>query len=134
ASWAEGFTIIASAAVLIALALLAPRKQRLESQLILAMTAGVVVSYYLFIHDLSVLLIPLALTLDGFLAAGQGRDSLHIAAAWTAALLLIAPMCIVLIPNHFYLFAVPLCAFMVVLVCRAQRESEGLRPEKSPSV
>jgi hypothetical protein len=36
--------------------------------------------------------------------------------------LLVAPMCIFLIPDQFYLVALPLCAFMVILMRSFPRE------------
>ena len=84
------------------------------------------VSYYLFIHDLSVLMIPIILNLDRYLGAEQTTDSLRSMIGWTAALLLIAPMCIFLMPDHFYLMALPIFAFIVMLILRARRE---LSPE-----
>jgi Glycosyltransferase family 87 len=129
-SWMQALTIFASAAVLIAMTGSALRKQQRENQLIFAITASVLVSYYVFIHDLSVLLIPLALTLDRFLGLAQARN-LDGATAWTAALLLVAPMWIFLRPDHFYLVALPLCAFMVLLTYRAQRD--GVVPVEQAS-
>ena len=88
-------------------------------------------SYYLFIHDLSVLLIPIVITLDRFILADAERAdnaTLDRAAAWMSAALLVAPMCIFLIPEHFYLVALPLCAFMVILIRSFPREQQPLGP------
>ena len=71
------------------------------------------VSYYLFIHDLSVILIPTMLMLDRYLGAKQVEGAL---AAWPAPLVLVAPVCIFLMPGQFYFVALPLCAFMVMLM------------------
>ena len=46
---------------------LCPTKACPENRFILAITASVLVSYYLFIHDLSVMLIPIALVLNRYL-------------------------------------------------------------------
>jgi hypothetical protein len=91
-----------------------------------AITASVIVSYYLFIHDLSVLLIPIALTLDRFIVAHAETTGgvLDRATAWMSAGLLVAPMCIFLMPGHFYLVSLPLCAFMVILMWSLRREQE----------
>jgi hypothetical protein len=123
---ARAFTVVASAAVLIAVGMSVPRRLPPEGQFILAITASVLVSYYLFIHDLSVMLIPIVLTLNRYLGVEQADDMLARSTAWTAALLLIAPMCIFLMPGHFYLVALPLCAFMVMLMLIARRESRSL--------
>jgi Glycosyltransferase family 87 len=131
--WIQALTIVASILVLLWAALAVPGKQKTADAFILAITASLIVSYYLFIHDLSVLLIPIAITLDRFIFPDlnftDGNDSaetanaaLHCAAAWMSAALLVAPMCIFLIPDQFYLVALPLCAFMVVLIRTFPRE------------
>src|SRR4029077_7817471 len=91
---------------------------------------SILVSYYLFIHDLSVMLIPIALTLNRYLGPEKGDDTLTHVTAWTAALLLIAPMCIFPMPGHFYLVALLLCAFMFMLMLSARRESRSLMSAK----
>jgi len=135
--WIQALTIVASIFVLFWVALAAPRKQKTPDGLVLAITASLVVSYYLFIHDLSVLLIPIVITLDRFIFADSNfidRDvnnkttnpALNCAAAWTSAALLVAPMCIFLIPDYFYLVSLPLCAFMVILIRSFPREQRPL--------
>jgi hypothetical protein len=87
-----------------------------------------IVSYYLFIHDLSVLLVPIVITLNRFILAHAGGpdNALDRAAAWMSAALLVAPMCIFLIPEHFYLLSLPLGAFMVILIRNFPRETQSL--------
>jgi len=134
--WIQALTIAASIFVLLWAALAVPGKQRTADGLVIAITASLIVSYYLFIHDLSVLLIPIVITLDRFIFADSNfidRDihnqttnpALKPAAAWMSAALLVAPMCIFLIPEHFYLVSLPLCAFMVILI-RSFREQRPL--------
>jgi len=103
-------------------------KQRGAGAFVLAITASLIVSYYLFVHDLSVLLIPIVVTLDRFILAGAERPAITLdrAAGWMSATLLIAPLCIFLIPDHFYLVALPLCAFMVILIRGFPREPQAL--------
>ena len=81
------------------------------------------VSYYLFIHDLSVMLIPIALVLNCWLDPSTPDNVLSRFTAWAAAVLLVAPMCIFLMPGHFYLLTLLLGAFMVMLMLDAHRES-----------
>jgi hypothetical protein len=120
--WIQAVTIAASILVLLWVALAVPGKQQRAPALVIAITASLIVSYYLFIHDLSVLLIPILITLDRFIFTGTNIDTereetlLNRAAAWTSAVLLVAPMCIFLIPGHFYLLSLLLCTFMVMLV------------------
>jgi hypothetical protein len=125
--WIQALTIVASILVLLWAALAVPGKQKTADSFAIAITASLIVSYYLFIHDLSVLLIPIVITLDRFIFPNPnftGNDvsaeatppALDRAAAWMSAALLVAPMCIFLIPDQFYLVTLPLCAFMVILM------------------
>ena len=127
--WIQALTIVASILVLLWVALAVPGKQKTADAFVIAITASLIVSYYLFIHDLSVLLIPIVITLDRFISLRSHRqmrrqpaNAPDRAAAWMSAALLVAPMCIFLIPDQFYLVALPLCAFMVILVRSFPRE------------
>ncbi len=132
AFWIQAVTIVISVVVLFCVAGFARRNYRADNALVIAITASVIVSYYLFIHDLSVLLIPIVVTLDRFIVSpaepgghGAGRP-----AAWMSAALLVAPMCIFLIPGHFYLASLPICAFMVILLWSFPRERELPAPAR----
>jgi hypothetical protein len=123
----RSLTILSSAALLTLVALTA-RKQNAAKQFLVSVTAGVVVSYYLFIHDLSILLLPITLVLNCSFATKPSHGILERASAWTAALLLVAPMCIFLMPRHFYLVVVPVLAFMVMLMLSGRREAFSSLP------
>jgi len=131
AFWIQILTMVASIFTLLWVALNGPAK-RASDPLIIAITASLIVSYYLFIHDLTVLLIPIVVTLDRFLFtdinddAEEAHRAVDRAAAWMAAALLVAPMCIFLIPEYFYLVSLPLCAFMVILIRCFPREPQPL--------
>jgi len=128
AFWIQVLTIVTSVLVLLWVAFAIRGKQRGAGAFVLAITASLIVSYYLFVHDLSVLLIPIVVTLDRFILAGAERPAITLdrAAGWMSATLLIAPLCIFLIPDHFYLVALPLCAFMVILIRGFPREPQAL--------
>jgi hypothetical protein len=128
AFWIQAPILVASVSVLLWVALAVPGKQSRADAFVVAITASLIASYYLFIHDLSVLLIPIVITLDRFiLAHGETpASSLDRAAAWMSAALLVTPMCIFLMPEHFYLVALPLCAFMVILIRNFPREAQPL--------
>ena len=132
AFWIQALTIAASIFVMLWVALAVPGKHRTADALVLAITTSLIVSYYLFIHDLSVLLIPIVITLDRFIFTDLNVDgeaagtAFNRAAAWMSAALLVAPTCIFLIPEHFYLVSLPLCAFMVILVRAFPREQQPL--------
>jgi len=131
--WIQTLTLAASIMVMLWVALAVPGKQKTADGFVLSITTSLIVSYYLFIHDLSVLLIPIVITLDHFIfinpnfTDNQGRTgTTHAAfergAAWMSAALLVAPMCIFLIPNQFFLIALPLGTFMVILIRTFPRE------------
>ena len=75
-------TVILSSVVGVAVAARPPANRSGEDSLRLAISAATVVSYYLFIHDLSILIIPIAITLDRFIDAEATGDKL--AAGWHA--------------------------------------------------
>ena len=120
--WLQVTTLLLSSIVVISVRARG-RQQRGGDALVLAITAGVVVSYYLFIHDLSILLIPIVLTLDRFISRNGTGEPFGRAAAAISALLFVAPMCIFVIPAHFYLVSVLICAFLFVLVKRLPEQS-----------
>src|SRR5207253_8256288 len=105
-------TISLSAAVLLALAIRL-RKQAPAAAMLLAITASVVVSYYLFIHDLSVLLIPIAVILDRYIGLSAATGAWDGFTAILAASLFVAPICLFLIPGHFYIVALPICGLLI---------------------
>ena len=120
--WLQVTTLLLSSIVVISVRARG-RQQRGGDALVLAITAGVVVSYYLFIHDLSILLIPIVLTLDRFISRNGTGEPFGRAAAAISALLFVAPMCIFVIPAHFYLVSVLICAFLFVLMKRLSEQS-----------
>ena len=87
----------------------------------MAITASSVVSYYLLIHDLSVLLIPIVVTLNRFIGAETTGDRMGRLIARAAALLFVAPVCFSYIPDHFYLVAAPLLLFLVAVMAASRR-------------
>jgi len=133
ALWIQAVTIVISAVVLLSFAVFTSHKHRTADALVVAITASVIVTYCVFIHDLSVLLIPIVVTLDRFIFSPPettGNEP-EPAVAWMSAVLLVAPMCIFLIPGHFYLVALPLCAFMVILLRSFHREQQSPIPPRS---
>ena len=120
--WLQVTTLLLSSIVVISVRARG-RQQPGGDALVLAITAGVVVSYYLFIHDLSILLIPIVLTLDRFISRNGTGEPFGRAAAAISALLFVAPICIFVIPAHFYLVSVLICAFLFVLMKRLPEQS-----------
>jgi hypothetical protein len=83
---------------------------------LIAIATSAVVSYHLLIHDLSVLLIPIVVMLDRFIAAEATGDQAGRLITRTSALMFVAPVCISFTPTYFFFIAVPICMFLVVLL------------------
>src|SRR5712691_9788812 len=128
AFWIQAITVVLSAIVLLLVAALAPRKQKGTDALLLAITTSAVVSYHLYMHDLSILLIPIAVTLNRFIVAEASGDWAGRFVTRASALMFVAPVCISYIPYHFYLVSLPLLLFLaaIALVSRNYRGYSAL--------
>jgi len=83
--------------------------------LLVAITTSALVSYHLLIHDLSILLLPVAIVLSRFIdTEGSVTESRFILRA--AVLMYVAPVCIAFTPQWFFIVALPLCAFLFALL------------------
>ncbi len=123
AFWIQATTIVLSGLILGLVAASSFKERGGSNALLLAITASSVVSYYLLIHDLSVLLIPIVVTLNRFIRAETSGDRMGRLIARASALLFVAPICFSYIPDHFYLVAVPLLFFLVVVMAAGRREA-----------
>jgi hypothetical protein len=102
-------TIAISAATMI---FAASRGWQGGESLLIAIPVSALVSHYMFIHDMCILLIPVALTLDRFAGAGQTKYRHLRMQAGAAALLFVAPACMSFLPaNRFWAVSFPLLAF-----------------------
>jgi len=113
--WVQAVTIVLSAMVWLWVARMVPGKQHGADALLLAIPASAAVSYHLLIHDLSVLLIPIAVTLNRFLEAEATGDRGGRLIARASALMFVAPVCMSFIPSHFYVVSLPLLAFLFAI-------------------
>jgi hypothetical protein len=109
-------TVILSGVVGLLVAARPPANRSGADSLLLAISAAAVVSYYLFIHDVSVLLIPVVVILDRFIEAEATGDKSGRRMARASALLFVAPVCMSYIPNYFYVVSLPLLAFLGFLM------------------
>jgi hypothetical protein len=99
------------------------RQPRDADALVIAIPVSVVVSYYLFIHDMSILLIPIILVINGSLAV-QTKSNLDGVSLLTATLLFAAPACMPCIPTDlFWIVSVPLLAFTITLCVNSDSTS-----------
>ncbi len=115
AFWIQAVTVILSGATLVGVAILARTKKRGVDAFLVVITVSTMVSYHLLIHDLSVMLIPVTLTLNRFIAAESTEDSAGRLIARMSALMFIAPICISYIPGHFYVMSLPLAGFLLAI-------------------
>jgi len=122
--WVQAITVVLSIGLLAWIGFTLNRKQQSMDLLPLAITASAVVSYYLFIHDLTVMIIPILLSLnDHITPQSEGKASNRAVAAFAIAVLF-SPICLFLSPRHFYLVAIPLIAFLFVGARPAPNETE----------
>jgi Glycosyltransferase family 87 len=124
AFWIQAATFALSGLVLLWVATRAAGKQRGAGALPLAITASTVVSYHLYIHDMSVLLVPVAMTLDEFIGAEATGDREGRLTARASALMFAAPACMSFIPFHFYLVSLPLLAFLLAIAAASRRSHD----------
>jgi hypothetical protein len=82
----------------------------------IAIGGSVLVSYYLFIHDLSYLIIPLVLTLDASIAVGSSKHEIGSLLPSAAVLVFAIPSILLFVPNYFYLLSVAIAAFLFLVI------------------
>ena len=115
ASWVQMLTFALSAIVAIWVMLWRRDDLRAADALLVAITTSALVSYHLLIHDLSILLLPVAIVLSRFIdTEGSVTESRFILRA--AVLMFVAPVCIAFTPQWFFIVALPLCAFLFALL------------------
>jgi hypothetical protein len=116
-------TIAISAATMI---FAASRRPQGAEALLIAIPVSALVSYYMFIHDMCILIVPIALTLDRLTAAGQTKYRHGRMQIRTAALLFVAPACMSFLPpNRFWVVSLPLLAFTFA-VCINSVQLKGM--------
>jgi hypothetical protein len=125
--WIQFMTVALSCAVLVWVAGAAGRKSGMDL-LLVAITASTLASYHILIQDMSILLLPLLVTLDRFIEAEAAGSKSQKLKARASALMFTAPVLMSWVPAHFYLAAIPLLVFVLVL----SRPLEGADLEYCP--
>ncbi len=113
-------TILLVAAVMLWVAIAVPRTCPTQWMVSIALTTAVLVSYYLFIYDLTILLLPLAAALSRSTAPFRGKNGRLLSAA--CILVFLAPACMILWTDYFYLVSLPVFFFLFMLVKSAKNE------------
>ena len=119
------FTFGLSACVVLAVAVWGRAKLRGSNALVLTITTTTLATYYLLIHDFGVMLLPILITLNRSMKAGDTQSLPGQLSAWFATLLLVAPICIFVLPHHFYLVSLPLIGFLGTLLCSSNGIDDG---------
>jgi glycosyl transferase family 87 len=114
-AWITGITGVLSLLIVLLVATFRPKTERAQGEFLVAMLTSVLVSYYLLIHDLSILLIPIAITLSRFIDSEATGDQQGRLLTRAATLMFVAPICESYIPEQFFVVAVPLMIFLYVL-------------------
>lgn len=115
-------TIVLSAFLILCLGKATPRGLRSVDALSLAITASILLSYHIFLYDLSILLIPIAITVNNFRASEAAASTLDHGTAWLAAVLFIIPICNLFMGNYKYLLSLPICVFLFASLFRYRRD------------
>jgi len=101
-------TVAASAAVMILVAL---RRPRGADALLIAIPASALVSYYMYAHDMCILILPIVVMLDRLIGVGKNKYRFRRIEIILANLLLVTPTVLILAFNQFWLASLPLLAF-----------------------
>jgi hypothetical protein len=101
--WLQALTILLSGTVMGWTAWRGSRFTDAASLLLLAVSCGVLVSHHTYIHDLSVLFLPILVLLNSFLPReAQGSNTERLIGR-AAAVMFVAPVDISFFPRHFYI-------------------------------
>jgi hypothetical protein len=105
--------LLLSVAVLGWTAVRGRRINEASSLLLLAVPCGVLVSHHTYVHDLSVLLLPVIVLLNTFLPSEADGNISKRLIARSAALMFVAPVMESFSPGHFYLVALPVLLLLI---------------------
>jgi hypothetical protein len=119
--WITRVTAVLSLLIVLLVATHRPRTNRSQDEFLVAILTSVLVSYYLLIHDLSILLIPIAITLSRFIDSEVTGDRPGRILTRAAALMFVAPVCESYIPEQFFVVALPLMMLLYVLMRSLRR-------------
>ena len=113
-------TVILVVGIVLWVAVATPKPCPTQWMIPIALTTAVLVSYYLFLYDLTILLLPLAFALNWSTGPrGEQKNRLLSAAC---ILIFLAPACLILWTNYFYLVSLPVFFFLFMLVKSAKDE------------
>jgi hypothetical protein len=126
AFWTHIGSICLSAAVWLWVAAAMPRRRMSAELFPVAIAASAVVSYYLFLYDLSIMLIPMALLLDRQMQPGVSDGLSKQLAGWIIFIAFVTPLFDPFVPRYRYLMSLPVCALLLVMVWRCRHAAVNL--------
>jgi hypothetical protein len=122
--WLQALTAICSIVILLWTAV-AARHGDVQRQFSIALTTAALLSYHLYIHDLSILLIPIVAALDQYLSG-------HKPGEWLTALAAIAmfagPGIIGVTSIHPFIVSLPLIFLLIAQVMSVSQERQSTAP------
>jgi hypothetical protein len=123
--WNLALTAVAS----LALVLIASRSTRYH--LLIAIVAGELVSYYSYVYDMSILLLPIVLLMDMSIPyeslPGWRTEKLLFR---TSVLAFVTPVLLQFAPEHFYFAAVGILVFFAAIVLCDRKYGDAMRLQK----
>ncbi len=121
--WLQAVTILLSIAVLVWTARKGWNVTESSALLLLAIPCSILVGHHTYIHDLSVLLLPLVVLLNSFLP-GEGRDFKNARFInRAAALMFVVPLVESFSPDRFSFVAIPVLLLLVALAAALDSHS-----------
>jgi hypothetical protein len=91
--------------------LVAMRRPRGGNALLIAIPASALVSYYMYIHDMCILILPILVILNRLRGNEETKCRYDRMQMITAVLLLVAPTCLMFAIHYFWIASLPLLAF-----------------------
>lgn len=90
---------------------------------LLGIVAASLLSYHFLIHDMSILVLPIAVVLDRFILSESSAGSVPTMALWSAALSFVAPLWMAVSARTFFVVALPVLLFLGAFASAAARPS-----------
>ena len=125
--WLHLLAIFLSLAVLIWTVRRGFSLEHSSTLLLLAIPCSILISHHTYVHDLSVLFLPLVVQLNSHLPRTSTPDRASKLTGGIAALTFVAPVSESFSANHFYLVAIAIIAFLAVSVAASRQQSLPLR-------
>jgi glycosyl transferase family 87 len=114
-SW-EQIAIVVLSTVVIVAAYAGGLHWSCTGKLLIAIVAAALVSYHSLIHDMTILLLPLLVILDGSIVSIPAGPPARRNLAISAALLFVAPVLFCFVPENFFIAGLATCVFFYAVL------------------